>query len=165
MFETERPQDKREKRRNSFYFAEVTSVPSSGRSIVARPLGSDERPFGHPIAVPTKGDVALPRVGDIIAVIHGEADREAMVGVVYSGDTAPDFERGERVIGHRYSDSAIRIKRRGQIEIDAPFVYAPRREDDPTNAEDGAVWYNESEQEYKGVKDGNIVVFETSEET
>lgn len=35
-------------------------------------------------------------------------------------------------------------------------------EDDLEDPEDGAVWYNESEDEYRGAEAGTVVAFETT---
>ncbi len=162
IFETERPKDKREKREYAFYFARVTSVPRNGRSVLAQQLGVDESAAGRAVTVPVKGDVAEPQPGDIIAVMRGSRGAEVVVGTVYEeGDVPSDWEHGDRRIGNRRNDSNVNIKRRGEIELNAPFAYAPRVSEDPDRAGDGAVWYNTTEHAYKGVEDGEVVTFQT----
>ncbi len=35
-------------------------------------------------------------------------------------------------------------------------------EEDPDDPDDGTVWYNSGENEYRGVEDGDVVTFDTT---
>lgn len=155
------PSERREKRRTAFYFAQVTSVSRSTMDAVVRPLSRREQADPKPVLVSDTQDVHQLKQGDVVIVLVGEAGEEIIVGTLNQNK---DIEYGDRVIGNSRNDSTITITRSGEIELNAPFVYVPRVSEDPENAEDGAVWYNETTNEYKGVEDGSTVVFDTTPE-
>lgn len=64
------------------------------------------------------GDTVIPEEGDHVLVAHRLDGRPVVLGAEYgSNDTVPDFQPGERRIGHPASDSHVRFKTDGSVEV------------------------------------------------
>lgn len=155
---------RRQKKAYSLDIAEVVSVPSDGGHVVSvRRLGDEGGVIGAPALVPSKGDVGLPEPGDIVVIGFAIGGQRIVIGTLYEDD-APSYRRGSRRIGHARTDSNMTIRRDGVIDFTAPFIRLPRVGQDPEfdDIENGAMWYNDAEGEYRGKQNGTIVKFSTS---
>jgi len=64
------------------------------------------------------GDVQIPTEGSRVTIAYRPNERPLVVGQRYKNeDTVPEFEPGERVVGHPLSDSHIRLATDGSITI------------------------------------------------
>lgn len=105
------------------------------------------------VAVDESGDVSLPSVGDTVVFARFMNRQPVVIGPYYTTlGEIPDTDGSERVVSG--SDS---------IRLSAPYVVDPKRTDDPSDAPDGARWYREDLDEYRGMQNGNIVRFDTTQ--
>lgn len=64
------------------------------------------------------GDVAIPTEGDRVIIGYRITGRPIILGSRYSiSDTVPNYEPGERVIGHPLSDAHIRLTSDGTVRM------------------------------------------------
>jgi hypothetical protein len=64
------------------------------------------------------GDVQIPTEGSRVTIAYRPNERPLVVGQRYKDDnTVPEFEPGERVIGHPLSEAHIRLAEDGSITI------------------------------------------------
>jgi hypothetical protein len=71
------------------------------------------------VVMPTQiGDIYVPQEGDLVIVGHRTDGPPVILGSYYSADySLPLYKPGERRIGHPASDSYIRLKQNGTIQI------------------------------------------------
>lgn len=70
------------------------------------------------VAIGQTGDVCIPTEDSRVVIAYRENERPVVLGQRYtSEDTIPEFEPGERIIGHPLSDSYIKIDTEGKIRI------------------------------------------------
>lgn len=106
--------------------ARVVGTSPENHAIAAQPITStgteQTKSTGENVAVtvPEHGDVAMPSVGDLVVLASFRADTKIVLGTFYddAGDI-PSVVEGERVISHDDSDTTIRLKPNGDVEIDA----------------------------------------------
>lgn len=104
--------------------ADVLTVKShqSGDNI-SHEVQIDSRYFEEPviaaITVNQIGDITVPTQGDRVIVAYQIDGRPIILGTIYtSNDTLPDFEPGERIIGHPMTDSYVRLATDGTIHVE-----------------------------------------------
>ena len=149
---------RREEREYAFYFAQVTSVNREAHVAICRQLGAEEESFGRSVLVETKGDVSLPSVGDVVAVMRGEGEREVIVGTIYE-DEPPETDPGDRRIGHRDNDTNLTIKEDGTMRIEADGALEVATEQGSIEVdESGAITVNTSGGSFEIQSNGNVVV-------
>ena len=136
----------------------VVAVDYEGHRVAVREAtetagqSTDTSPSIASVAVPRKGDVAMPEEGDLVAMVRLMNRSPIVFGTWYSRyGEIPDTDGAER-----------HISGRDGVFIDGPFVKAPRRSDDPSDAPDGSMWYRDDLDEYRGVENGTIVTFDTT---
>jgi hypothetical protein len=92
------------------------------------------------ILVDLRGDVCVPTEGDWVLVAYRTNGRPVVLGTRYGdNDNIPEFEPGERVVGHPETDSYVRLANDGSILVEA---------DDGTTIEctsDGDIVLNEGQ--------------------
>jgi hypothetical protein len=88
-----------------------------GHSVYVKPDTLD-RDILADVATTQTGDVCIPEAGSRVIIGYRVNERPIVLGQRYQiDDTIPDFEPGERVIGHPLSDSHIRLAKDGSITI------------------------------------------------
>lgn len=106
------------------------------------------------VSIDGVGDISLPSEGDLVAFGRFKDRKNVVLGVLYGqSDDIRSYDPSERHIGH--DDN-------GGTYVHGPFGVVPKRSDDPSDPDDGAVWYNESVNEYRGSEDGAVVSFDTT---
>lgn len=73
-----------------------------------------------PILTSMAGDAHVPPVGSDVAVIYGPNEKPWIIGFWYAVNEdrePPNYQPGERVIGHPDTESSIRIRKDGHIRI------------------------------------------------
>jgi hypothetical protein len=146
---------------NPIGVAEVANVADdAGHVITIEPLTKviDQTTVtdGEPadVLVRQRGDVALPNEGDIVVYSHFDDGTVVVLGTLYGyRDEVRAYAADERHVG---SDDGAGVFLHG------PFASAPRVSDDPDDAPDGAVWYRDDLDEYRGVESGTTVTFDTT---
>jgi hypothetical protein len=77
-----------------------------------------DRTLPADVAVTQTGDVTIPEEGSRVIIAFRPNERPIVLGQRYKQDeTIPDFEPGERVIGHPLSESHIRLAKDGSITV------------------------------------------------
>jgi len=72
------------------------------------------------VLVDQRGDVAIPAEGDRVLVGFRVNGRPVVLGTRYGeGDDIPQYEAGERVIGHPETDSYVRLANDGTIYVES----------------------------------------------
>lgn len=114
-------------RKQGFDLAQVTKVPDNGGAVIEAEVfvpGSDGESVGSPIPtwviVPNKGDMATPNSGDTIVLGYTRGGFAICFGVLYTRQErgqVPSYTKDERVIGHKATDSEIRINGDGTITV------------------------------------------------
>lgn len=86
----------------------------------------DPSPYQAVVLTDSRGDVNVPTEGDDVAVAFGPNEKPFIVGYWYADDKVrdgrvdlPDYEPGDRVIGHPKNSSYIRIDKDGDIHINS----------------------------------------------
>jgi len=70
------------------------------------------------VGINQTGDVQIPQEGSRVIIGYRANERPIVVGQRYSAnETIPEFEPGERVIGHPLSDSNIRLATNGSVTV------------------------------------------------
>lgn len=157
----ERVQNERQRGTYGIYAATVVgSSGSSGHMIVVKPITStgvqetSTDPTSATVLTTTKGDIEQPKEGDVVALapIRGK-EKPIVIGTLYTGESGiRRYEAGERHVGRDDHGTYLH----------GSFATAPKRTDDPSDPPDGAVWYREDIDEYRGVENGTIVTFNTT---
>jgi len=104
--------------------ATVTSAPpyTGGDDIVhSIEVSPDYTNESYPVevAVAQKGDVAIPAEGDDVLIGARPDERPVMLASRYTlEDTIPEYEPGERRIGHPLTDSHVELQADGTIHIE-----------------------------------------------
>lgn len=94
-----------------------TSGDSIGHAVEVATEFLDEPQIAE-VGVGEVGDVCLPAEGDDVIVGYRLDGAPFVLGTRYQvGDTIPEFEPGERVIGHPASSSHIRLATDGTVTI------------------------------------------------
>lgn len=145
----------------SLSVAQVTEAPDDGGHIIAiKPTtkagGQQTETSATPatVLVPQRGDVALPREGDLVVFSRLENRKPVVIGTLYSYlSSIREHDADERHIG---ADDGAGLFLHGD------FATVPTRADDPSNPADGAVWYRTDLDEYRGVENGQTVAFDTT---
>lgn len=145
---------------------EVNQVkPNAKHTIVVNIKGDPDAIFGASVMAPVDGDINLPEEGDLVAVAYSKGGKAFVIGSYYSvQDTVPQHEAGDRQLGTPSSDAHITLKSDGTVDVNGMAMYWPRLESEPNadDLEDGAVWYNTTDDAYRGVQGGVVVDFNTS---
>ena len=77
-----------------------------------------DRTLPADVAIAQTGDVTIPEEGSRVIIAFRPNERPIVLGQRYKQDeTIPDFEPGERVIGHPLSESHIRLAKDGSITV------------------------------------------------
>lgn len=157
----ERVQSERQRGTYGIYTATVVgSSGSSGHMVVVKPITSTgERatatdPTAATVLTTTIGDIGQPTEGDVVALapIRGK-EKPVVIGTIYTSESGiRSYDAGERHIGRSGHGTYLH----------GLFASAPSRTDDPSDAPDGATWYREDLDEYRGVEDGTTVTFDTT---
>lgn len=72
------------------------------------------------VAVGLLGDVTIPEVGNRVIIGYRVSSSPIVLGTRYrDSETIPDFEPGERIIGHPASDNYIRLQNNGTIHVES----------------------------------------------
>lgn len=108
------PSEEREEQAFAFYIAEVIEMQEDEDRVIVVPRGHTQA-APHPVALPSLGDAVYYEEGTRVIVLVGQGSRKTIVGVL--NDDFPDIEYGERVIGHGFSNTEIRFKDNGDVEI------------------------------------------------
>jgi len=78
-----------------------------------------DRTLPADVAVTQTGDITIPEEGSRVIIAFRPNERPVVLGQRYKqDDTIPEFEPGERVIGHPLSESHIRLAKDGSITIE-----------------------------------------------
>lgn len=108
-----------------FESAEVVTAPTHvsgdnvGHHVEVIPDKLDE-PVTADVRVDQSGDVAIPTEGERVIIGYRTNSRPIVLGTRYSlSDDIPEFEPGERVIGHSLTDGHIRLDTDGTITVTA----------------------------------------------
>lgn len=138
----------------------VVAVSSDGHMVAYREVTDvgDRKVDGVPtqasVMVPKQGDFCLPEVGDLVLVTQFRNRTPMVVGTYYSSaEQIPDAAEDDRIV----SASG------GGVRLDGAYVGTPQRSSDPTDPPDGAIWYREDNDEYRGVENGTVVTFDTTQ--
>lgn len=114
--------------------------------------GGDSGPVVAAATVSQQGDISVPDVGSLVVIGRVKGRRPIVLGVLYTTeDDIPEYLVGERHIGGEAGTF-----------ISGPFVRAPSVSSDPDSPPDGAIWYREDLDEYRGVEGGSVVSFSTA---
>lgn len=104
--------------------ATVITAPdhSSGdnvnHAIEVKPYTFDE-PTPADVRVDQRGDVLIPTEGSRVIIGYRVNGRPLVLGSRYSSDdTIPDYQAGERVIGHPLTNSHVRLAADGTIHVE-----------------------------------------------
>jgi hypothetical protein len=159
-------EDSRQKVRDStgefsLGLARVTASPDdSNHRIGIRPVtqtGANEtitNPTGADVLVSEFGDVNVPQRGDMVVFGRFENRNPVVLGTIYTQESAArEYDSTERHIGRESSAGLF---------LHGPFGVVPRRTEAPENPPDGAIWYREDLDEYRGVENGTKVSFDTT---
>ncbi len=105
--------------------AEVTTAPSHtpdddiNHHIEVKPDTFNE-PIPAEVKVEQKGDVSIPTEGSRVIVGYRVNGRPLVLGSRYAKEeSVPEYEAGERVIGHPLSDAHIRLASDGSVRVEA----------------------------------------------
>jgi hypothetical protein len=70
------------------------------------------------VAIGSLGSTAIPEEGDTVIVGHRRDGRPIVVAATYNDeDTVPEYEPGERRVGHPASNSYVRLKTDGSVVV------------------------------------------------
>jgi hypothetical protein len=141
--------------------ARVIDVPSDAthQVLVESMTKTSERTVAKPtpatVITAATGDISLPKAEDVVILGKLPNGQDVVLGSVYwKNSVVRDYDAAERHIGR---DDG------GGVWLHGPFAAAPKRTDDPTDAPNGAVWYRDDLDEYRGQRDGNTVSFDTTQ--
>lgn len=108
--------------------ARVTQVPDNGAHVVKIvPVAIDAgetvqtgTPKDAIVPVDVYGDVALPDEGSLVVVQKTQNDLFVVRGILYTRqNSGPDYQEGERRIGHAATDSNVRLMPDGSAYVEA----------------------------------------------
>lgn len=158
-FKDNAQKDDRRTRIEGLEIAQVVRVPdSNNHTVIVRAASvqgqaTSSTPEAASVTAATSGDVSIPSEGDLVLVGRTIGGTAIVIGTVYS-DTAdvPTYDTGDRIVGN---DD-------GPVILGGDFAVAPRFDSDPDDPSDGAIWYRNDLDEYRGVEDGTTVTFNTT---
>lgn len=105
------------------------------------------------VGINQTGDVQIPQEGSRVVIGYRVNERPLVVRQRYSSDdTVPEFDPGERVIGHPLSDSNIRLATDGSVTV---------TDDDGTSITldgSGAITLTASDGTSVSLDNGNVVI-------
>lgn len=159
-FEDSRQKTRRASRQQGLDVAKVVDVDEAAHMVLIRTMTktgaeaqTDTSPTPAIVSVDERGDVSLPSVGDTVVVARFKSRNPVVLGTYYTRERdLREYEVGERHIG---SDD-------GSVFIHGRFGVVPKVTEDPTDAPDGAIWYRDDLDEYRGREGGQTVRFDTT---
>lgn len=96
----------------------VASAPNARHIVICDNRGDEEAPFPATVAMPARGDINPPLVGDIVLVVRAVNDAAFVIGTVYAEqDPILKYNDGDRRVGNGTSISYFEIQDDGTIEI------------------------------------------------
>jgi len=94
-----------------------TTGDDVGHTVFVQP-DTMEQTIAADVGVAQTGDIQIPTEGSRVLIAYRVNERPTVLCQRYTPeDTLPDFEPGERVVGHPLSDSHIRLSKDGTVTI------------------------------------------------
>jgi hypothetical protein len=159
-FEDSRQRTNRSERQNGLDVAVVVGTSPENHMVAIREVtstgdpitGSD--PTNAAVVVDEKGDVNLPREGDLVVIARFKSRVPIVLGTYYTQQNQiRDASAQERHIGSEDGEGVF---------LHGPFGVVPKLSESVTGAPDGAVWYRSDLDEYRGMENGTKVRFDTT---
>lgn len=135
-------------------------IDTGNSAVIVESLGEPGSPFTAQVLTTNVGTIITPDVGSLVMVMYSLSGTAYVIGVVYGPeDNIPNHGKDEKIIGLPDSNTQIILRPNGETEINGDFTIIPHHPGDPDESRltEGAMWYNSTEQEYRGYDGTNIV--------